>query len=156
MLWKKDDPSRNRQLDRLGRMLIRASQATEEEIETAVSSPALLERIRARAATGEARPTGMINNWAADILTARLALAWRAIPALCLVAVIALALWISAKGNQPGNSSGNNVAGVEIKTGEPPLTPVTACSVATKEECAVSTDDAVAILVSTTAKETNR
>ncbi len=49
MLWKKDNPNRNQQLDRLGRTLIRASQATDEEIETAVSSAALFERIRASA-----------------------------------------------------------------------------------------------------------
>ena len=159
MLWKKDNPNRNQQLDRLGRTLIRASQATEEEIETAVSSPALLERIRARASS-EARPPATINNWAlnnwaAEILAAPRAIAWRAIPALSLVAIVALALWMNAEGNQPENSFGNAVAGVEIIQSEP-LAPVTACSVATKQECAVSTDDAVAILVSATAKETNR
>ncbi len=88
-------------------------------------------------------------------MTAPLAIAWRAIPALSLVAVIALAFWISAKGSQPENSFSKAVAGVEITNGEP-LAPVTACSVATKEECAVLTDDAVAILVSASAKETNR
>ena len=155
MLWKKDNPNRNQQLDRLGRTLIRASQATEEEIETAVSSAALFDRIRARARRGETRASGTINSWAADILTAPLAIAWRAIPALALVAVVALAFWISAKGSQPQNSFSNAVAGVEIINGEP-LAPATACSVATKEECAVSTDDAVAILVSASAKETNR
>lgn len=175
MLWKKDNPDRNRQLDRLGRTLIRASQATEKEIETAVSSPALLERIRARAATGEASPsgtinTGSINNWAldnwsgnswvADIVAAPLAIAWRAIPVLSLVAIVALALWMSATSNQPETSFGNDVAGVEIIQNDiiqnDPVAPATACSVATKEECAVSTDDAVAILVSAAAKETNR
>ena len=162
MLWKKDNPDRNRQLDRLGRTLIRASQATEKEIETAVSSPALLERIRARAATGEARPSGTItlnnwsgNSWVADILAAPLAIAWRAIPVLSLVAIVARALWMSATSNQPETSFGNDVAGVEIIQSDP-VAPATACSVATKEECAVSTDDAVAILVSAAAKETNR
>ena len=165
MLWKKDNPDRNRQLDRLGRTLIRASQATEKEIETAVSSPALLERIRARAATGEASPSGSINDWTldnwsgnswvADIVAAPLAIAWRAIPVLSLVAIVALALWMSATSNQPETSFSNGVAGVEIIQSDP-VAPATACSVATKEECAVSTDDAVAILVSATAKETNR
>ena len=170
MLWKKDNPDRNRQLDRLGRTLIRASQATEKEIETAVSSPALLERIRARAATGEASPSGTINtgsinnwtldnwsgnSWVADIVAAPLAIAWRAIPVLSLVAAVALALWMSAASNQPETSFSNGVAGVEIIQSDP-VAPATACSVATKEECAVSTDDAVAILVSATAKETNR
>lgn len=185
MLWKKDNPDRNRQLDRLGRTLIRASQATEKEIETAVSSPALLERIRARAATGEASPSGTINtgsintgsinnwtldnwtldnwsgnSWVADIVAAPLAIAWRAIPVLSLVAIVALALWMSATSNQPETSFGNDVAGVEIIQNDiiqnDPVAPATACSVATKEECAVSTDDAVAILVSAAAKETNR
>ncbi|HJQ68242.1 MAG TPA: hypothetical protein VKA70_04690 [Blastocatellia bacterium] len=160
MLWKSNDPNRDRMRDRLGRRLIQASQATEEEIEAAVSSPELFERIRTRAAS-QARPPGWMNNrvlndWAADLLSAPLAIAWRAIPALALVATVALALWINAKGSQPDNSFGAAPAPVEIIQSEPQMTPVTACSVATKEGCTVSTDDAVAILVSATAKETNR
>jgi hypothetical protein len=155
MLWKKNDPDRDRQLDRLGLALIRASRASEEEIETAVSSPALLERIRARAQGSERRPPGAINDWASAILTAPQVVAWRAIPALSLLAAVALALWLGAEGGPPETPFDNAGTAVEIIESQP-LAPATACSVATKEQCAVSTDDAVAILVSATAREANR
>jgi len=167
MLWKKNNPNRNDQLDRVGRLLIESSRASEEEIEAATTSPALFERIRASRAGGA---SGTINNrgvnnravdiWAADTWTAPLAIAWRAIPALSLVTIIALALWLGAKGGPPESSFDKAMTGADIINSEPiasePIARVTACSVATKEECAVSTDDAVAILVSAAAKEANR
>lgn len=163
MLWKKNKTDRNQQLDQLGRTLIRASQASEEEIERSISSPAIFERIRARAADSESRPSSDYpavnnwadNNWAANNWAASLSVAWRAIPALSLVAIIALALWLGAKESAPLNSSDNRPAGADIIMSAP-VSPVTACSVATKEECAVSTDDAVAILVTASGKEANR
>lgn len=158
MLWKKNKTERNQQLDQLGRTLIQASQASEEEIERSISSPAIFERIRARAADGESRPSIdylAANNWAANNWAASLSVAWRAIPALSLVAIIALALWLGAKESAPLNTSDNRPAGADIIMSAP-VSPVTACSVATKEECAVSTDDAVAILVTASGKEANR
>lgn len=158
MLWKKNKTERNQQLDQLGRTLIRASQASEEEMERSISSPAIFERIRARAADSESRPSIdylAANNWAANNWAASLSVAWRAIPALSLVAIIALALWLGAKESAPLNTSDNRPAGADIIMSAP-VSPVTACSVATKEECAVSTDDAVAILVTASGKEANR
>lgn len=158
MLWKKNKTDRNQQLDQLGRTLIQASQASEEEIERSISSPAIFERIRARAADGESRPSIdylAANNWVANNWAASLSVAWRAIPALSLVAIIALALWLGAKESAPLNTSDNRPAGADIIMSAP-VSPVTACSVATKEECAVSTDDAVAILVTASGKEANR
>ena len=149
MLWGKKDSNRDERLDRAGRALIRAARASEEEIDAAISSPALLGRIRARAAEGAGRP-GMINNWAAAFTVA-----WRATAALSLVALLALALWLGSKGRPPNNSFDGDRAGSDIIRAEP-AAPATACSVATKEECAVSTDDAVAILVSASQKEANR
>jgi hypothetical protein len=158
MLWKKNRTDRNEQLDQLGRTLIRASQASEEEIERSISSPAIFARIRARAADRESRPSihhSAVNNWDVNNWAASLSVAWRAIPALSMVAIIALALWLGAKERAPLNSSDNRPAGADIIMSEP-VAPVTACSVATKEECAVSTDDAVAILVTASGKEANR
>jgi hypothetical protein len=158
MLWKKNKTERNQQLDQLGRTLIQASQASEEEIERSISSPAIFERIRARAADSESRPSIdylAANNWATNNWAASLSVAWRAIPALSLVAIIALALWLGAKESAPLNTSDNRPAGADIIMSAP-VSPVTACSVATKEECAVSTDDAVAILVTASGKEANR
>jgi hypothetical protein len=153
MLWKKNKSDRHEQLDRLGRTLVRALQASEEEIERSISSPAIFERIRARAAGRESRPS--INHIAANNWAASLSTAWRAIPALSAVAIIALALWLGARESAPQSSSYNRPAGADIIMSAP-VAPVTACSVATKEECAVSTDDAVAILVTASGKEANR
>ena len=149
MLWKKTDSNRDKQLDLAGRALIRAARASEEEIETAISSPALFGSIRARIADRDSQH-GIISNWAAAFTVA-----WRATAVLSLVAMVALALWLGAKGRPSKNSFDNIQAGSDIIRAEP-AAPATACSVATKEECAVSTDDAVAILVSASAKEANR
>lgn len=149
MLWKKTDSNRDEQLDLAGRALIRAARASEEEIESAISSPALLARISARAAARDNQP-GIINNWAALFTVA-----WRATAVLSLVAMLALALWFGAKEQPPKNSFDNIQAGSDIIRTEP-AAPATACSVATKEQCAVSTDDAVAILVSASQKEATR
>ena len=150
MLWKKKNSNRDEQLDLVGRALIRAARASEEEIETAISSPALFGRIRARAAEGASQP-GIINNWAAAFTVA-----WRATAALSLVALLALALWVGGAKNQPPKNFPDNAqAGSDIIRTEP-AAPATACSVGTKEACAVSTDDAVAILVSASPKEANR
>jgi hypothetical protein len=154
MLWKKKDTNRDQRLDHAGRALMRAARASEEEIEAAISSPALFGRIRARAtesrATEGAGQHGTSNNWAAAFTVA-----WRATAALSLVALLALALWLGAKERPPNNSFDNAQAAPDIIRAEQ-AAPATACSVATKEECAVSTDDAVAILVSASQKEANR
>jgi hypothetical protein len=154
MLWKKKKSNRDEQLDLVGRTLIRAARASEEEIETAISSPALFGHIRARVADRDSQ-SGIMNNWTGNNWAAALTLAWRATAVLSLVAMLALALWFGAKDQPPKISFDNVQAGSDIIRTEP-AAPVTACSVATKAECAVSTDDAVAILVSASAKEANR
>ena len=149
MLWKKKNSNRDEQLDLAGRALIRAARASEEEIEAALSSPALFGRIRVSAAES-ASQSGIMNNWAAAFTVA-----WRATVALSLVALLALALWVWAKDQPPKNSFDNARVGSDIIRTKP-AAPATACSVGTKEACAVSTDDAVAILVSASRKEANR
>ena len=150
MLWKKKDTNRDRRLDHAGRALLRAARASNEEIEAAISSPALFGRIRARATESRAGQPGTSNNWAAAFTVA-----WRATAALSLVALLALALWLGAKERPPSNSFDNAQAAPDIIR-EEQAAPATACSVATKQECAVSTDDAVAILVSASQKEADR
>ncbi|MDT5156902.1 MAG: hypothetical protein QOH51_1259 [Acidobacteriota bacterium] len=84
---RKDNGAR---LDRMGREVVRASAAGEQEAEAVAASPFLYARVRAsveaerrRRETGESR-------------LALLLVAWRAVPALALVAVLALALFLSA------------------------------------------------------------
>lgn len=90
----------NEHLDRLGKLVLRAATGDEQEIEAASTSPFLFTRIRARIADGKRRDEAA--GWQSLPL-----IAWRAIPAMALVATLAggLMLWTG----QPANTS--NTAG---------------------------------------------
>jgi hypothetical protein len=88
-------------LDRIGLEVIRASASNETEAEEVASSPFLYARLRTRiAAELERREEG--ERW-----FALLGVVWRAVPAMALVAIFALALfWSTSPGLQsPGNFS---------------------------------------------------
>jgi len=88
-------------LDRAGREIIRVAASNEAEAETAAVSPFLYARLRTRIAVErERREAG--ESW-----LALLGVVWRAVPAMALVAVCALALWwTSGMGAQsPGGFS---------------------------------------------------
>ena len=99
MLKRNKDRRLNERLDRLGRDLVRASAANEAEAEDASSSPFLYTRLRSRLTQElERREAG--ESW----LT-MLAVVWRTVPAMALVAVFALILFLSA-GQSARSSSG--------------------------------------------------
>lgn len=77
-------------LERLGREVLRASAANEGEAERVASSPFLYTRVRAAIAAERARREE------ADWWRAALAVFWRAVPAMALVAVLAFALSLFA------------------------------------------------------------
>lgn len=83
-------------IDRAGKVVLRAAVADEQEIERAAESPFLFTRVRARIAErlGENESGG----WQSLPL-----IAWRAIPAMALVASIAggLMLWSGPSANAP-------------------------------------------------------
>ena len=81
--------ARGARLDGLGREVVRASAADEREAEAAAGSPFLYARVRASIEAERRRGEG--EGW-----LALFAVAWRAVPALGLVAAFALALFISA------------------------------------------------------------
>jgi anti-sigma-K factor RskA len=90
MITRKKDSERDERLDLLGREIVRASSANEAEAEAAASSPFLYARLRARIAQErERREEG--ESW----LT-MLAVVWRTVPAMALVAVFAFVLFLSA------------------------------------------------------------
>lgn len=84
----------NEQLDSLGKLVLRAAAAEEQEIEAASSSPFLFTRIRGRIAEGQRKDE------AAGWQTLPL-IAWRAIPAMALVATLAggLMMWTGQSAN---------------------------------------------------------
>lgn len=89
MVSKKRERSSDERLDRLGLTIVRASAMNEREAEAAASSPFLYARLRSRIASErERRKEG-------ERSVALLDVVWRAVPAMALVAIFALALFLS-------------------------------------------------------------
>lgn len=90
------------QLDQLGRQIVRASAGNEAEAEAVGASPFLYTRLRARISAERVRRSER-ESW----LTL-LGVAWRTVPAMMLVAVFAVALFLSASfGTGTSGSSGD-------------------------------------------------
>ena len=89
MIGKARERSADERLDRLGLKIVRASAMNEREAEAAASSPFLYARLRSRIASErDRRKEG-------ERSVALLDVVWRAVPAMALVAVFALALFLS-------------------------------------------------------------
>lgn len=90
------NPQNNDQLDRLGKLVLRAAAADAQDVEAAASSPFLLTRIRARIA--EAQRQKEARGWQSLPL-----IAWRAIPAMALIAMLAggLTIWTAEPNTTP-------------------------------------------------------
>ena len=82
----KSDRERDEQLDRAGRILLRAAAADEAEIEAA-ASPFLFTRVRAAIAEQRSRPDA--GGWLSIFMVAR-----RAVPAMALVALLTAVLTV--------------------------------------------------------------
>jgi anti-sigma-K factor RskA len=76
-------------LDAFGREIVRASAANEDEAETVAASPFLYARVRARVAQERAR-LEEADDWRSALRVFR-----RAVPTVAVVAVLALALFVS-------------------------------------------------------------
>lgn len=96
MVWKKRDrvnpniPGVNERLDRLGSEVLRASSLNEEETDAVVSTPFFYSRLRSRIAVEAARREEK-ENWLSMIKVF-----WRAVPAMAMVAVFCLVLFLSS------------------------------------------------------------
>jgi hypothetical protein len=77
-------------LDALGREVVRASAASDEEVEAAASSPFLYARLRASIAAERARREDA-DDWRAALRVVR-----RAVPTVAVVAALAVVLFVSA------------------------------------------------------------
>jgi hypothetical protein len=88
MIGKKRNRALDERLDLIGREVIRASAANETEAEAAATSPFLYARLRSRInAEREQREDG--ERW-----YTMLGVAWRAVPAMALVAILAVTLFL--------------------------------------------------------------
>ena len=155
------DTQRKEILNRAGREILRAARATDEETRQAAAAPFLYARIHARIEEG--RPQQALSESRLMWLVAR-----RAVPALALIAVFALSsFWVF--GNRvaaPSDFSSPDFSNIDVTADSTPLEPIlsggqpalvtSACSIATKDECLVSTSDVVSILMHTSERQEQR
>ena len=95
MTGNKKSRKQDEELDRLGRELVRASTSNEVEVEAAASSAFLYARTRARI-NAELERRSERESWLAV-----LGIVWRAVPAMALVAIFALVMFVSVNLNRP-------------------------------------------------------
>lgn len=123
-------------LDRVGRGLVRASAMNEAEAEAAAASGFLYARVRARIRQREEREGWLVT----------LKVVWRAVPAMALVAILAVALFVSASlGAGP----------FEMASDESPLDMATE-GVVFADARAISSDDVLATILSEDEQEAAR
>ena len=141
--------TRDEFLDKAGRAILRAAAASEAEIEQTLASPFLYAKIRRR----------MQNQKPATLFHPSLMLfsiMRQAIPILALIAIVAVCSY-----NFSGQKSAAQKPPAPIPFEEQQAylhinntkTPVTACSIASRTECVVSTDEVVALLVNSNERQ---
>jgi hypothetical protein len=143
----KKDPQENRNeyLDRAGDTVLRAARASEEEIQAALASPFLYAKIRARMRDDKrVPPISFYQSLMFSLLR-------RAIPILALIAILAVGSYNFAGRKAPVQT---NFAGepAYLPVSEP-NTPVTACSITSRTECVVTTQDVLALLVNSSERQ---
>jgi hypothetical protein len=84
----KPNPVQNEDLDRAGKLVLKAATASETEVEAAATSPFLFTRVRA-AIGEEKRRREDGGGWVSMIR-----IAWRAVPAMALIALLAAVLTV--------------------------------------------------------------
>jgi anti-sigma-K factor RskA len=143
MVGKKNSRGSTEHLDRVGRELIRASALNEAEAEAAATSPFLYARLRSRinAERGQREDR---DRW---LMT--LKVVWRAIPAMAIVAVLAVVLFLSANLSTPS---------AVVPADEPLLgaSNVGVEGVVFADARAISSDDVLATILSEDEQEASR
>jgi len=142
------NPERIAEMDRLGRQVVRAAGLTDAECEAAASSPLLYARIRARIAREESAKA--YGSWAGIILAA-----WRAIPVMAIIALVATGLFWFSDTRKPRAAGGRwhesptEMLLPDVEPGRLGLVsaPVSACSISAREECVVSSEDVLATMI---------
>jgi hypothetical protein len=151
MFWSKRENKKEKDLDQFGRMVVRASALSDSEAEEAVSSPFLLDRIRARIAEEQKSPARPDYGWEQMLLAAR-----RVLPAMAAVAIIAVGLLLVAGMRAQSSPLTGNVSDHPQLPGDFLMAPVAVCSLSNKEQCAISTNEVIATIVSNNKQEKER
>ena len=112
MIGKKKSGETDERLDRIGREIVRASAANEDEAERVAASPFLYARVRSRIKAEQGQRAER-ENW---LMT--LKVIWRAVPAMALVAIFALALFITTNFSaRPSTTMGDDEPLLEARAG---------------------------------------
>jgi len=137
MFLRKQKRTSDERLDRLGKSVLRSGGITDEETEAVASSPFLYAKLRARIeAEGRSRAEPQ-PGWFATLFVAG-----RAIPALVLIAMIALgAFWFTKT-----NARTNLPAAVMPVDNLDRVAVGGTCALSSTEECAISTEEVLATL----------
>lgn len=137
MFSRKRRQAPDERLDDLGKSVVRAGGISDEDTEAIASSPFLYARLRARIESDRRRDAEPRVGWLATLLVAR-----RAIPALVLVAALALGAFRLAETNSdidsaPVGARNDNLNRVVVGG---------TCALSSTEECAISTEEVLATL----------
>ncbi|MDT7540890.1 MAG: hypothetical protein QOE33_794 [Acidobacteriota bacterium] len=117
-MFEKNSPKlSDEQLDRVGRLIIRSAASGHAEVDALAASPFLYTRISAR--IEERRREQRDEGW-----RALLAVAWRAVPAMAMVAALALMLWLGLSGAGSGGSQLGDEAALVGARGNGPVSVV--------------------------------
>jgi hypothetical protein len=137
MFWKKKNQSHDQSLDRVGKSVTCASGIADDKADQIASSPFLYAQLRARIEAERKQKAAQSSGWFATFKVAR-----RAIPALALIAIAAVAsLWFTATKYTDGDVRGGVIVDVGYE-----LSPVTACSLSATDECAISSEEVLATM----------
>ena len=135
MVFDKSDQVRDNRLDRAGSEVVRAAGLRESESDVCASSPFLYARIRARIDDEQRRMERSVP------ALAMLSIAWRAIPALALVALVAVsALWMTTPASPGALSAFEQGDDVQL------IAAGGTCALSNDSQCAISTEEVLATM----------
>ena len=136
MFRKKNDRAADEELDRVGRSVLWSAAASNDEADKVAGSPFLFARIAARIDEEQRRRSATDTGWLVALREAK-----RALAALAFVAIAAFGLlWFSA-GSAPQKTQQARNDEMNIRPAS-----VSACSLASADECAISNNDVLATL----------
>jgi hypothetical protein len=137
MFSRKRRRTPDERLDGIGKSVVRSGGISDDETEAIVASPFMYARLRARIEAEQQRRAERQAGWFATLFVAR-----RAIPALVLIAVFAVAAFWFAKTNSPAglpSADARNDNFDRVVVGG-------TCALSSTEECAISTEEVLATL----------
>ena len=148
MFWRKKNRSSDQELDRMGGLLIRAAAMSDEEADSTASSPFLYQRIRAHILETERQ--NEMDGWRQILFAAR-----SAIPIMVFAAIAAVALFLFSLSQENSSSSVNTFNDPQKQT-MVPSTPAPACYMSIREQCSISSDEALTMIFNRTGQESQK